>query len=87
MNNSKKFAGKINADICMLYVSDNNNIAGYLAVSILYKSSKTGNAMNQIGNYELKNNIFKTETEALAWASDWILTNFHTKPNFVIEQL
>ena len=85
MSSTKKFSGKIGTDICKLFISNHNSIESYLAVSILYKKDKTGTNENQIGIYDIKNNIFKTEAEALDWADSWIKANFNTTPNFIAE--
>ena len=85
MSDTKKFSGKIGTDICKLFISDHNSIESYLAVSILYKKDKMGTNENQIGTYDIKNNIFKTEAEALDWANNWVKANFNTITNFIAE--
>ena len=85
MNHTKRLTGKINTDECKLFISEHTSIEGYLIASILYKKYKTGSYENQIGFYDLKSNIFKTEIEALEWANLWVQTNFQTDPNFVAE--
>ena len=85
MSNAKKLTGKINKNACKLFISEHSSIEGYLVVSILYQKYKMGSYENKIGGYDLKNNIVKTEAEALEWANGWVQANFQTTPNFVAE--
>lgn len=71
------------ADIhpCYVYVGPSKGCSGYQAVVILYVSSRTGKFDSPEGiamSFDVENNLFKSEQEAISWAQDWIIKKSRT---------
>ncbi|WGI26701.1 hypothetical protein QEN58_06475 [Halomonas alkaliantarctica] len=82
---NKKFAVDFDtpADIhpCNVYVGPSRGYSGYQAVVILYVSSRTGEFNSPEGiamSFDVENNLFRTEQEAIDWAENWIINKAKT---------
>lgn len=82
---NKKFAVDFDtpADIhpCHVFLGPSKGYSGYQAVVILYVSSRTGEFDSPEGkamNFDVENNLFKSEQEAIDWAEDWIIKKSKT---------
>jgi hypothetical protein len=63
-----------------VYVSPSDAYNGMFAVGILYISSSSGSWDSSTGivkNFDFKQNLLKSEEEAILWAKNWLANTFN----------
>ena len=80
---TKKFEAKFDSPTPLspsfVYVSPSAAYEGMFAVGILYTESSSGSFQSASGivkNFDFKQNLFRTEDDATAWAMTWLAENF-----------
>lgn len=69
------FEGKTNISPCYVYISPSENYSGHFNVGILYVKSSSnisGSTPGRSHEFDLKQNLVKSEQEAIEWATIWL---------------
>lgn len=80
---TKKFEANFNSQKSIspsfVYVSPSDAYNGMFAVGILYISSSSGgrdSSTDIVKNFDFKQNLLKSEKEAILWAKNWLEDTF-----------
>lgn len=69
------FEGQTNISPCYVYISSSESYSGHFNVGILYVKSSSnisGPTPGKSHAFDLKQNLLKSEQEAIEWATIWL---------------